>query len=470
MSASQHLSQRWHGRHLPPIGLVIIVAAGALVLFGHLGQPPRLAATVAAASGPLQNATPSPTAIPEAPAELPGLIAYTRRADTDYVWEIFQSRADGSDDHPITHHELAGKGADAPRWSPDGQWTVYATTDKSGQTVTLWRMGHAGGTPAPLATVRSPQAGAASIGPDADQIVFVGPAVAGPSAVDLLLKASGQAATALVTTSQRDEDMPDWSAATGRVVFSARELEGPAAGRGWDLYVVNADGSAEALVVGAEGVSECSPRWSPDGRSVAYLAIAGQTCFGAGTLKVHDLDTGQERAVIGGASIQAAWSPDGLWLLTYNTYNGGLYPPGAVTPAPQSRLQLKGLYVVRLADSAVFRLRGAAGGSLAKEGSYLWGQVADWTGGTQTPTPPISPTPSPSASPEPSLTPTPSVTPVASDTPSPSATSATPRTPTPPSATPSASPEASPTGGHRPRLFLPLLLKDWQLTNGNKRR
>ena len=150
MSASQHLSQRWHGRHLPPIGLVIIVAAGALVLFGHLGQPPRLAATVAAASGPLQNATPSPTAIPEAPAELPGLIAYTRRADTDYVWEIFQSRADGSDDYPITHHELAGKGADAPRWSPDGQWTVYATTDKSGQTVTLWRMGHAGGTPAPL--------------------------------------------------------------------------------------------------------------------------------------------------------------------------------------------------------------------------------------------------------------------------------------------------------------------------------
>lgn len=468
MSVSHHCRLCPSAFRLRVLGLAITAFGAALAI----GAAPDLPRTTAAGLADLpqgirQQGTPSPTALPEAPAELPGLIAYTRRADSDYVWEVFQSRADGSDDRPLTHHELAGKGADSPRWSPDGQWTVYSTTDKAGLNVTLWRMDFGGGTPSPLATVRSPQAGAASIGPDSDRIVFVAPAVAGPSAVDLMVKAVGQEATALVTSSRRDEDMPDWSAATGRIVFSARELDGPGAGRAWDLYSVEADGSGERLLAGQEGVSECSPRWSPDGQQLAYLAIAGQTCFGAGTLKVLDLATGQERAVVGGASIQSAWSPDGLWLMAYNTYNGGLYPPGQPTPAPQSRVQLKGLYVVRLADGALFRLRGAAGGSAAKEGSYLWGQVADWTGGTRTPTLAVSPTPSATITPEPSLTPTPTVSPVASDTAEPSATRPTPTTIT---ATETPGPEASPTDAVPRLIFLPLVLKEWQLVISNKRR
>lgn len=474
MSGPHRFHPRRGTRHLSYVGIaavactVVATCAVAALLDGAILSPPLAAAAFSRASGPLQEATPSPTAIPEAPSELPGLLAYTRRADADYVWEIYQSRADGTGDRPVTHHALSGKGADAPRWSPDGAWIAYSTTDKAGQVVTLWRMDHAGGTPVPLATVRSPQAGAVSVGPQSDRIVFVGVAVVGPSTTDLLVKTAGQDATTLVATSEREEDAPDWSSATGRVAFSGRELSGPATSRGWDLYVVEADGSDDHLVVGADGVSECSPRWSPDGRRLAYLAINGQTCFGAGTLRVRDLESGQDDAVVGGASIQAAWSPDGLWLLVYNTYNGGLYAPGQPTPAPQARQQLKGLYALRLVDQALFRLRGAAGGSEAKDGSYLWGQVADWSGGTHTPTPPVSPTTTPTETPEASATPTPSITPFASVTDLPSRTP--PTATRPPSASPSVTPERSPTGDNRPRIFLPLLLKDWLLVAGSGKR
>lgn len=462
-------------RHQSSVGIVAVActlvatsASAVVALLDGAAGPPAHAAPISVTSGPLQEATPSPTAVPEAPSDLPGVLAYTRRADEDYVWEIFGSRADGGGDRPLTHHALSGKGADAPRWSPDGSWIVYSTTDKSGQVVTLWHMAHAGGTPTPLATIRSPQAGAASIGPEGDRIVFVGVAAAGPSTTDLLVKATGQDAKVLVATSGREEDMPDWSSATDRVAFSGRAISGSAAGRGWDLYTVNGDGSGEVLQVSSEGVSECSPRWSPDGRRLAYLAISGQTCFGAGTLRVHDLDSGQDREVIGGASIQASWSPDGRWLLVYNTYNGGLYSPGQPTPAPQSRQQLKGLYVLRLEDGTLFRLGGAAGGSTAKDGSYLWGQVADWSGGTRTPTAPVSPTATATETPAASATDTVSVTPVASDTARPTVTP--PTATSPPTTTPSTTPEVSPTGGSRPRIFLPLLLKDWQLASTGKRR
>lgn len=399
---------------------------------------------------PSQDGTPTP--LPEAPESLPGWIAYTRRADDDFVWEVFRARADGSQDQGLTFHALAGKGADAPRWSPDGRWLLYATTDKSGQVVTLWRIAAQGGTPAPLATVRAPQAGAASVGPDSSGIAFVAAAAAGPSTTDLLLRTADATARPLVTTSDREEDMPDWSAASDRIAFSARSLQGPAVGRGWDLFAVAPDGSQESLLRGTEGISECSARWSPDGRRLAYLAIAGQTCFGAGTVHILDLETGADRPVISGASIQATWSPDGLWLLVYNTYNGGLSLPGQPTPPPAARQQLKGLYVFNLADETLYRLKGAAGGTAAKEGSYLWGQVADWTGGTAAPSPTATVTPEPSETMEaPSPTASPTVGPTLTLSP-------TPEAPISPSATPSQAVEPSATP-LRPKLYLPLLLR-----------
>lgn len=415
---------------------------------------------------PRQDET--PTAVPEAPDTLPGWIAYTRRADEDFVWEVFRAKADGSQDRGMTSHALAGKGADAPRWSPDGRWLLYATTDKSGEVVTLWRMAEAGGTPSPLATVRAAQAGAGSVGPDSASIAFVGAAASGPSTTDLLVRAADGRARGLVTTSDRDEDMPDWSARTGQVVFSAKTIDGPAASRAWDLFVIQGDGGEATLVSGQEGVSECSPRWSPDGRQVVYLAVSGQTCFGAGTLRILDLSSGEDRPVIGGASIQAAWSPDGLWLLAYNTYNGGLYPPGGPTPPPAARQQLKGLYVVKVDDGSLYRLRGAAGGAGAKDGSYLWGQVADWTGGTPVPRPEATVTPSATATTEPSptvATASPTTTEAPSTTPNPSPT---PELGASPSATEALLPtRATPAD---PAIYLPLALRNAPVTVSRNRR
>ncbi|MBL8291613.1 MAG: S9 family peptidase [Bryobacterales bacterium] len=52
-------------------------------------------------------------------------------------------------------------------------------------------------------------------------------------------------------------------------------------------------------------VRHSSPRWSPDGKSLAYLA--------GGALKIRNMATGVERTLAEGASTPV-WSPDGNWL------------------------------------------------------------------------------------------------------------------------------------------------------------
>ena len=59
-------------------------------------------------------------------------------------------------------------------------------------------------------------------------------------------------------------------------------------------------------------------------------------------------------------------------------------PPPTVGPGNG---QLFGLYLISVDARALFRLKGPAGGAAARAGQYEWGQAADWTGGTYTPTP-----------------------------------------------------------------------------------
>jgi hypothetical protein len=177
------------------------------------------------------------------------------------------------------------------------------------------------------------------------------------------------------------------------------------------------------LLVGRPYSTERFPRWSPNGRWLAYVSFANSIGFGRGNLRIIELGTGEDRELLRNVGLPVSWSPDSEWLLVYNTKIEGLEVPGLPTALPPqpSEAQRFGLYVYRLEDGALFRLRGPAGGAAARAGSFKWGQWADWTAGTPTPetspsptnTAPASPTPTPSPRSSPTSTPSLEPTPTA---------------------------------------------------------
>lgn len=96
----------------------------------------------------------------------------------------------------------------------------------------------------------------------------------------------------------------------GRTVVFARTMtDGKTGRRNADIYRVAADGSGAATPLIAGDKSENTPRWSPDGRRIAFLANRD----GAMQVYVADADGGNVKKVTNlaaGAQPPLVWSPD----------------------------------------------------------------------------------------------------------------------------------------------------------------
>ncbi|NQX94565.1 MAG: PD40 domain-containing protein [Erythrobacter sp.] len=82
-----------------------------------------------------------------------------------------------------------------------------------------------------------------------------------------------------------------------------------------DIYFSDLSGSAPAVLTGANEAHDSSPAISPDGRTLAYLAMA-RPGYEADRLVVHlrDIATGETRALTGGTDLSfggLTWSHDG---------------------------------------------------------------------------------------------------------------------------------------------------------------
>jgi acylaminoacyl-peptidase len=95
-----------------------------------------------------------------------------------------------------------------------------------------------------------------------------------------------------------------------------------------DLWM-HANGEHRPLVVNAR-----SPRWSPDGRRLAYISLASN---GATQLFVRWMDTGQTVQVtrVTESPSQLAWSPDGYWLAFTMHVPAQVEPLISMPAAPQ---------------------------------------------------------------------------------------------------------------------------------------
>lgn len=215
--------------------------------------------------------------------------------------EIYVMRADGSRQRNVTRNKTANDGW--PAWSPHGSRIVFASERRSRGHTDLW-----------------------------------------------VMDAGGRNLSLLYSSPEPDE-APDWSRGN-RIVFKSWRT------RDWELYAVNADGSHRKRLTYSGG-EDTGPRWSPDGKRIAFLSKRDVTNPDQDSIYVMNADGSGQRALTRpGYYSSPAWSPDGRYLLI-----------PASAQAGQQRDRSGGLYVL---DT---RARGRA---LRKILSGDAGSAPDW--------------------------------------------------------------------------------------------
>jgi TolB protein len=101
------------------------------------------------------------------------------------------------------------------------------------------------------------------------------------------------------------------------------------------IFVMDYDGANPMPITGDQYIS-VSPRWSPDGRLIAYTSYRNNNP----DLFVLNMDSGRREILSAqrGLNISPAWSPDGQWLALAMSAGGGtnlfLLPKGGGSPTP----------------------------------------------------------------------------------------------------------------------------------------
>lgn len=224
-----------------------------------------------------------------------GGLAWGTRCNGDLT--IVPQAADGST--PIWLPRLPGVQAtwSGLAWSPDGREVLVALTRISdGALLTYSADGVAGGSPTPVAN-HGP-GGELAWSPDRSRVVFrsrrddpVG---------DIYAANVDGSGTTRLTSNPADDRDPAWSPDGSRIAFASDRAGG------WDLYLMNADGSQVIRLTSVgSGLDAFSPSWSPDGSALAFVQVDGA---GVSRLMVVNADGSSLRAV-GEEGQFPAWHP-----------------------------------------------------------------------------------------------------------------------------------------------------------------
>jgi Tol biopolymer transport system component len=218
-----------------------------------------------------------------------------------YLWVV---GVDGSNPVQITHAPSSETTAvdAAPAWSPDGALIVF-----SRQVV------HVNGRPSRpyLYTVAPDGSGlrqltrgdafdfGADWSPDGSRILFG--RLVGETSTDLFtVQPDGSGLLRLTDNPRTHEERPAYSPDGKRIAYTAVLADE-------DLWVMNADGSEQKLLLGGRP-PDGSPAWSPDGRQIAFVHSGRIAVMGSDGSKVRVLGSGPRGS-------HPQWSPDGSRIL-----------------------------------------------------------------------------------------------------------------------------------------------------------
>ncbi len=257
--------------------------------------------------------------------------------------DLYMVRWDGSETIQLTY---GTDNESSPRWSPDGKFLSFTSSrqDKRSQ---VWLLDRRGGEARKL-TKLTVDMGEYAWSPDSKQFAFVltdapdtsKTKTTKPIVIDrfhfkqdgqgyiqgkqrshlyLYDIASGKLDT--LTRGNYDESSPTWSLDGKQIAFVSNRTPEPERNENTDIWIIDAKTGAQARQLTTWTGSDGSPRWSPDGKSIAYLQSTSPEKYmmydqnmlavipsqgGAPTLLTRTLDR-----PVG----PAAWSKDGKSIL-----------------------------------------------------------------------------------------------------------------------------------------------------------
>ena len=176
--------------------------------------------------------------------------------------------------------------------SPDGERAAWITASSI-------EIMHADGSGRrTLREVTGATLGTVAWSPDGERLAYVAHSDGAGVREDIFIMSVDGPEEPLQITDVGDAEALSWSPDGSTIVVSRWHfMEGVAR-----LWLVGADGSNLRLL-GAAGVQQRSPAWSPDGQSIAYVD--------GDFIRIIDADGSNDRAIGPDVAIDPAWSPDG---------------------------------------------------------------------------------------------------------------------------------------------------------------
>jgi TolB protein len=201
---------------------------------------------------------------------------------------------------------------------PDGKQIIYSANDIAAHGIYIYDLKQHANMPL-LTNIVSAESPAWS--PDGNKLAFEVYQQGRKSSQIYTAKVDGSEAKQL-TEGQYYNWTPRWSPDGKKLVFETTRNDSPAthvAGGYRDIYVMDSDGQNQTNLT--RNTFGHHPSWSPDGKSIAYMAHGIIVMKADGSDK-QNISQGKTR------DSEPVWSPDGQWIAFTRTANK---PPGPET-------------------------------------------------------------------------------------------------------------------------------------------